>query len=660
MLECKICNKKYKNMCNLSKHIGMFHKELTKEEYYNRYISDNKNNGICSNKSCNNKTVFDGLSKGYRKFCSLTCSDKSEETKEKRRNTYLCRYGSKNIEILNKIKQTNLERYGTEYSLQNEIIREKIKKTNLERYGYECVFNNQKTKEKIKFINIEKYGCEHPSQTEEIKSKIKKTNLQRYGTECVLQNKEIKEKIKQINLDRYGTQYPIQNEFIREKAEKTNLKKYGYTRPAKNKDIYNKVIQTNLQKYGTKYVLQNKEVKDKSKLTCLKRYGTEYANQNETIKDKIKKTNLERYGYECTLQSKIIRKKINKTILESTFKKLLDSDRLKNLVKPNFKLEDYNGFKYKYSWICTKCGNVFEDNLDNGKIPRCLICFPLLIGHSIREKEIYNFVKNYFPDSVANIRSILSNRCELDIYIPSKNLAIEFNGLHWHSELQGKDKNYHLNKTLQCQEKGIQLIHIFEDEWLNNREIIESILKSKLNLIINKIPARKCTINPVNREEAFNFLDSNHLQGFINGTHLGLFYNNELVSILTYGKPRFNKKYEVEILRFCNKINTIVVGGLSKLLKRINSKSIITYVDRRYGTGKSYESVGFKLVGKSFPSYYYTKKNDCIRYNRLQFQKHLLESKLESFDPSLTEWQNMQLNGYDRIWDCGNLVYVRN
>jgi len=234
-------------------------------------------------------------------------------------------------------------------------------------------------------------------------------------------------------------------------------------------------------------------------------------------------------------------------------------------------------------------------------------------------------------------------------------MAIEFNGLFWHSELNGKNSNYHLNKTLECQEKGIQLIHIFEDEWIEKREIIKSIIKSKLNLITTKIPARKCIIQPVSNGEAFEFLDTNHLQGYISGTHIGLFFNDKLVSILTYGKSRFNQNYKLEILRFCNEIDTVVVGSLSKLINHINSDSIITYIDLRYGTGNSYKKIGFRQLYVSKPNYFYM-KDYLIRESRLKYQKHKLESILEQYDPNLTEWQNMQLNKYDRIWDCGNLV----
>ena len=217
---------------------------------------------------------------------------------------------------------------------------------------------------------------------------------------------------------------------------------------------------------------------------------------------------------------------------------------------------------------------------------------------------------------------------------------------------------------MKCKEKGIQLIHIFEDEWINKQEIVKSIIKNKLGLTETKIYARKCLIKNINNKEATDFLNDNHVQGRINGKHVGLYFKDELVSILTIGKTRFNKKYEYEILRFCNKINTNTIGGFSKLLKYVIKNhsicSLITYADIRYSDGKLYNSSGFNQLNKSTPNYFYLDKNYNSRLSRIQFQKHKLKNLLESFDPKLTEWQNMQLNGYDRIWDCGNLVYEYN
>jgi len=595
MVFCSICKREFKKIKDLSRHIVIHN--IEKSEYYNKYLN-NTEAGYC--KVCGKKTKFINLSYGFRKFCSTSCASRDPDNLEKCKNTWMLRYGVDNISkldsIKNKKKATYLKNYGVDSPLKSEKIREKFKQT--------CLKNN---------------GVDSPLKSQKIKNKIKETCKKRYNTDHVFKNPEIQKKRILSIINHFGVNHQSKSDIIKEKKKKT----------------------------------------------CIEKYGSSCYFKTEEFKSAFKFISKNKYGFDHPNKSNIVRMKISNSKILKKYKDLFINSKFIELIEPMFDKDKYigigtneKGMGIRYSWKCIKCGNIFEDRLNNGHIPRCPKCFPIISNISLSEKEIYDFIYKYFPDTISNDRSILSGK-ELDIYIPSKNLAIEFNGLHWHSELQGKDKNYHLDKTTRCLEKEIHLIHIFEDEWLDKQEIVKSVLKAKLGIITNKIFARKCTIAEVSNKQILEFLNTNHIQGYIRGNNLGLYYKDELVSILVYGSSRYNKKYEFEILRFCNKIDTTVVGGLSRLLSKINSKSIITYVDRRYSVGKSYESVGFKFKGESNPSYYYIKGNELIRYNRIQFQKHKLKSKLESFDPSLTEWQNMQLNGYDRIWDCGNYVYDR-
>ncbi len=295
----------------------------------------------------------------------------------------------------------------------------------------------------------------------------------------------------------------------------------------------------------------------------------------------------------------------------------------------------------------------------------CPVCYPKKYTNSKYEYEIVDYLKELSPsiNIVTNTKKIISP-FELDIYLPDFNLAIEFNGLHWHSELAGKTKNYHLNKTEKCKEKGIQLIHIFENEWNDNKEIIKSILKNKLKLNKNKIYARKCKIKEISNEEYNEFLFNNHIQGITKSKiKIGLFHNDSLVMISSFSKPRFNKLYEYELIRLASRKDCTIIGGMEKLLtyfvSSYNPISIISYVDRRYFSGSSYfNSNFFKYKNISSPNYWYIENGKLI--NRINFQKHKLKSKLKLFDSTLTEWENMQLNGYDRIWDCGNFIFEWN
>jgi hypothetical protein len=548
--------------------------------------------------TCCSITKFENYAKGYRSWCSVECVQNSTQIQDKK-------------------KKTSFQNYGAEYALQSELIQNRKKQTNLERFG-----------------------VEEPLKCDTIKEKIKQTNLERFGVENPFELESIQEKIRVTNLERYGVAYPLQNKEVQEKTKQTNLERYGVENPAKSV-----------------------EVQEKTKQTCLERYGVENPAKSAEVQERIKQTNLERFGFESPFKNKEIRDKTNKKIFQKTYFKLLHNDKFSTKIRPLFLLEDFKGVEFRYKFQCLKCENVFEDNLRDGKIPRCCICFPH--AKSILENNIHDFLKLCnVPNISRNSKSIIPP-LELDLYLPNHKLAIEFNGVFWHSENSpgGTSPQYHLNKTKLCEEKGIQLLHIFEDEWIEKQEIVKSIIKNKLGLIENKIYARNCEIRDVSNEEAYNFLFDNHLQTPVNSKHnFGLYTkDNELMYLIGLSKPRFNKKYEYELVRSCPRISTSVIGGFSKLLnyavKTLQIKSLVSYVDKRYFTGSGYNDKNWKLAHETTPNYFYTTGN-VLRESRVKFQKHKLKHLFpDLYDAKLTEWQIMQLAGYDRIWDCGNLVF---
>lgn len=248
---------------------------------------------------------------------------------------------------------------------------------------------------------------------------------------------------------------------------------------------------------------------------------------------------------------------------------------------------------------------------------------------------------------------------ELDIYIGSHKLGVEINGVIWHSELSGgRDSNYHLNKTLLCEEKGIQLLHFLDIEILEKKEIVFSMIRSKLGLC-EKIYARKCQFKSVDTKTAKCFFLENHMQGSANASQAyGLYFDDELVACASFVRRRYGTRHDYELLRFANKLNLTVVGGLSKLIKNSGLSSIVSYANRKWSQGRAYEQSGFTYLKTSQPSYAYRKREKL--YSRLKFQKHKLPGQLENFDNEISEWENMKNNGWDRIWDCGNLVYEFN
>ena len=459
---------------------------------------------------------------------------------------------------------------------------------------------------------------------------------------CVNNSDIAKDKIKQTCLERYGVENPNELDLIKDKIKQTNLEKYGVEYSFQSELVKDKSKLKLLELYGVENISQCENIKDNKKQKSIDKYGVDYVFQSDVIKQKIRETNLERYGAEYVGQVPEIRKLTSATKMYNFCHSLLISDRLKSLVEPHFDLDDYKGTNYKYSWKCHKCDNIFEDSLNGGKIPRCPTCFPVFENNrSILEKELSDFCKIYYPNLIESNRTILNGK-ELDIYIPEKNLAIEFDGLYWHSELQGKDQDYHLNKTIQCKEKYINLIHIFEDEWLNKPEIIKSMILNTLEIYENFINIDETTLIEINNIDANNFLSVNHIKNGVSGNHIGLYYKDELVSILSIQRSK--------IVRFCNKLNTQIIGSFSKLLNYIlkTYDSIIIYDDLRYSNDKLYLKNNFKLIELSEPECYYMKDyRNRVKYKPI----------LEEFDSDLTEWQNMQLNDYDRIWDCGNYIF---
>lgn len=274
------------------------------------------------------------------------------------------------------------------------------------------------------------------------------------------------------------------------------------------------------------------------------------------------------------------------------------------------------------------------------------------------EIEIYDFLKKEICEDIKTSVRNINEIKEVDILCESKKIAIEFNGLYWHSDIF-KNKNYHIDKKNKINKNGYRLISIFEDEWLNKKELCKSMLANAFKKSSEKIYARKCIIKNVSFVDCKKFLTENHIQGnCVSKYRYGLYYKDQLVAVMTFGKNRIclnnkNKKDEYELLRFCSLRFTNVLGGASKLLKyfilKNNPKKIISYCDSRWGIGGVYSVLGFSKVKETSPNYFYVKGNK--RYNRFCFRKNILIKNGE--DKNKTEKEIMKNNGYNRIYDCG-------
>ena len=408
------------------------------------------------------------------------------------------------------------------------------------------------------------------------------------------------------NIRRYGFKNPMQVPEFKQKAINTNLEVYGETNPSKSPIIINRIIDTNMEKYGA--------------------HSKTQANIEKRIRELFN----------------------NKEFLENLHI---------NQQMPMLKISKEYGVGDLY---VAKQLRKFKIPIQNYK--------------SGGEREVSSFLENLGLEIIRNNRNILPSGKELDIYIPSKKIAIEYNGLHYHSEreLEKREprlsKVYHLNKTKEAESLGIQLIHIYEDEWNLKREIVESRLVQVLSLKSTKVYyARKCKIRELTSSETSNFLNTYHLYGKVSSpVKIGLIYNNEIIACMTFGNLRKNivgkekNESEYELLRFCSKGR--VIGGASKLfkyfLKNYKPKRVISYADHHWTTSikeNVYDKLGFIKTSDGQPNYWY--KINEHREHRYNWRKQVLSKKLEKFDPNLTEYLNMLNNNYDRIWGCGSLKY---
>lgn len=592
---------------------------------------------------CGKLLPFIKFIKGYKSFCSRECAWKG--TREKAKKTMIERYGGVGYaspKTREKIISTNMERYGCKCGLQNVDVREKAKKTNLERYGATSPMKSEVVKEKTKRTMMERYGVEHALQSEQLLNKSKQTCKSHYGVEFPGMSGAVKEKIRKTNLERYGVEFPGMSEAVKEKIRKTNLERYG-------------------REYGFDY--------DKVKKTCVERYGVENPFANEEIKEKIQKTNLERYGVDNIFKNsgfkQYVRDICKQKFLE-THQDIIDVEYIHNQ-QPIYTIKCHNSDRCN---LCKeKCFKLTRNQYYNRishNIELCPIKNPLCFSNNTSiEIFIKELLDQYNIEYKSNNRSIIGSK-ELDIYIPSKNIAIECNRCYWHSELKKPNNSYHIAKMRECEKRGIQLIQIWEDWIIHKPEIVKSLVLSKLGIYKDRIYARKCTLREVPMDECANFLENNHLQGSVNGSiRLGLYRDNdELVSIMVLGKKRksvngISSDDAYELYRYCNKKNTQVLGGASKLftyfVKNYNPNQIDSFSSNDISNGGLYKMLRFTKEPKISRSYWYI-DSTMHRMHRFSFRKFELV-KL-GFDPSLSESQITESMGLLKIYDSGQSKWV--
>lgn len=496
------------------------------------------------------------------------------------------------------------------------------------------------------------------------------------STKCMQSDPNIVNKRRNTNLKRYGVTSFAQTDQFKEEASKpwTDEKK------AKYKESYTK---TAIEKYGVEHFSKTDEYLIKRTQTNQERYGVDNVGQSEEKKAKIKETSIANNGYHgffsseagldfCRnnnpMQNPEIRERAVITRLKRDYAHV-DLEFVDILIN-----KDLNRFQKYIRNVAEQCNkNRYAIARKIGISYSCLNNYFRHYGMrdefnlvnqntSAQELDILAFVKEHCPDAFGSDRTILEGK-EIDILIPSKNLGIEVNGIWAHSEYEGKKyPTFHLEKTELAESKGIQLLHILESEWADEvkQEIWKSIILNKLGMTIDRIYARKCELKEITATESRQFLNKNHLAGFRPASkHLGLFHNDQLVSVMSFGKSLYQKKETWEVVRFASLINTIVVGALSKLVKHSGIDNLICYADRRFSsplTG-AYSTV-FNNFETTTPNWFGFRHGERVLSHRLSYTREKVMGMLgESYNPELSVFDNMIVNKYDRIWDSGNIKY---
>nr|DAJ50873.1 MAG TPA: endonuclease-like protein [Caudoviricetes sp.] len=408
-----------------------------------------------------------------------------------------------------------------------------------------------------------------------------------------------KEATRRRNREKYGCDHPMQNKDVQQNHKKAMLAKYGVESPLQSSEIREKVINTNRQKFGADWALGSAEIVQKSQQTMLERYGGKTTMESPELREKAVSTFKERYGEYTPAKVRRFREQAEAT----------------NLSKYGFKNPMSNT-------------DVYNKLTQLGLNPSF---------------EFY--VSNMF----------------YDVAIESSNVLIEVNPTYTHNTIgnrenpKGLSPEYHLNKTQNAAQHGYRCIHIFD--WDDTNKVVSMLAPKK------KIYARKCQLYRLRKEVAVEFLNKYHLQGSCRGQLLclGLVFQDELVQVMTFGKPRYDKKHAVELLRLCTKSEVAVIGGASKLFSYATSEyglsDIISYCDLSKFDGSVYEKIGMKKIRTTPPQEVWSREADKITANLLRAKGYDQIFKTH-YGKGTSNEQLMLENGWLPVYDCGQAVYL--
>ena len=501
--------------------------------------------------------------------------------------------------------------------------RDKMKKTCEEKYGYSNVFQSKETKEKALKVRRNNKVIKEEKEKQELLDSIDSSDR----TQCQICG------LKLNNGHSVGL----------------HLEVHSIT----SQDYYNQFFKTESEGICP---ISNKETTFISIERGYRDYAYGHAQKSKEVIDAGRKGNKEQ-----------LKRNLEKVEIEKEIS-ILNKDKILNE-----NLVQYEMVKAELDILCTKCNNTYKSNWmcirGDDTWGRCPICYPKNSHASKSELELLEYIKSIYTGKISNnvfglIKDLKTGKSlEIDIYLPDEKLGFEMNGLYWHCEINKPDPYYHLNKALACNQNKINLIQIFEDEWLYKRDIVKSRVAQICKVVNNRIHARDCIIKEILPDLKNIFLETYHIQGSDSSSiKLGAFHNNELVSVMTFSHGNISKgstaenKLIFELNRFCIKSGVHIPGIASKLLSHFKNnykwEEIYSYADRRWSQGRLYSSLGFSLEKKTSPNYWYVEMGKNKRHHRFNYKKRPHEPK------DIPEWKLRSEEGLYRIWDCGSYKFI--
>lgn len=446
--------------------------------------------------------------------------------------------------------------------------------------------------------------------------------------------------------EKYGVDNPNKINGATERAKNTRLLKYGNA----NYCNVDKIRHTKLERYGNASYVNP----EKAKKTNLNRYGTECSLHNDEVAEKVKATNIAKYGSEVYFTTDDFKEKMK------------DKQSVRLQKTQQTCLQKYGA----HSWFSSDAGKAEIKKIMQEKYGVDYFCqTPMVRNYTSNSKPNQYFAQQLENNNISFEREFSIENRQYDFKVG--NILIEINPTATHNSDWGILGNPGITKTYHKEKSDIAFMHGYRCiqvwDWDNLEKIIFLLKESQSSEVIY---ARNCTIQILSIESEKEFLQNYHLQGYVKSEIcLGLMYEGNVAAVMTFGKPRYNRNYQYELLRYC--CNAHIVGGAQKLfkhfIKMMHPESIISYCDKSKFNGNVYLSLGFTSSSTNVtPSchWYNIKTHRHITDNLLRQRgfDQLLGSEYGVFGKGTSNEHLMLQAGFVRIFDCGqeSFVWVNN